>query len=143
MYQKTQVGTAMLVLIAIAYAIEFLVTVSNGPSSGVLVVSAVLACIGVVFSTMTIRVSTDGVEWWFTFGILHQRVSLAEIQFAVTKKVNLLNGLGIRTDGRNWLWIVNGSDAVQLDMRNGRRIMLGSAEAQTVTLFIDSLLNGG
>jgi hypothetical protein len=142
MYQKTQVGTAMLVVIAIAYAIEFLVTVSNGPSSGVFVASIVLACIGLVFSTMTIRVSTDGVEWWFTFGILRQRVSLAEIQFAVTKKVTLLNGLGIRTDGRNWLWIVNGTDAVQLDMRNGRRIMLGSPEAQTVTLFIDKLLNG-
>jgi len=140
-YQKTQVGTGMLTVIAIGLAIELLLAAGKGPSLGLLLVALLFGCIGLIFSTMTIKVSQEGVEWWFTFKILHQRVALADIRSAETKRVNLLAGLGIRTDGTNWMWIVGGHDTVQLDMRSGRRIMLGSSEAQTVALFIDARLN--
>ncbi len=48
---------------------------------------------------MTIAFSDAEVRWWLTFGLLRQRVAMSDIEFAVTERITLLNGLAIRTNG--------------------------------------------
>jgi hypothetical protein len=65
---------------------------------------------------------------------------MSEIRFATSTRVTLLNGLGIRTNGRDWLWIVSGTDTVTLELRNGKKIWLGSPEAQDLAVLIDGII---
>ena len=130
----------MLVLLLLALAIQAVVTFGHPIALPNVLIAAFFVCVGVVFSTMTIDVSDNAVEWWFTFGILRQRVSMSEIRFATSTRVTLLNGLGIRTNGRDWLWIVSGTDTVTLELRNGKKIWLGSPEAQDLAVLIDGII---
>jgi hypothetical protein len=130
----------MLVALLILLGFLTFVTFGHPVSLASTLIAALLVCVGIVFSTMTIDVSDDAVEWWFTFGLLRQRVAMSEIQFATSTRVSLLNGLGIRTNGRDWLWIVSGSNAVTLELRNGKKIGLGSPEAQDLAVLIDGII---
>jgi hypothetical protein len=130
----------MLVVLLLALGIQAFVTFGRPVTLGGILIAMLFVCIGIVFSTMTIDVSDDAVEWWFTFGILRQRVAMSEIQFATSTRVTLWNGLGIRTNGRDWLWIVSGSNAVTLELRNGKKIELGSPEAQDLAVLIDGII---
>jgi hypothetical protein len=139
-YRRTQPGTG--ILVALLLVLGFLTFLSFGHpvTLASILIPTFIICLGIVFSTMTIDVSDDAVEWWFTFGILRQRVAMAEIQFATSTRVTLWNGLGIRTNGRDWLWIVSGSNAVTLELRNGKKIGLGSPEAQDLAVLIDGII---
>jgi hypothetical protein len=128
------------VILLLALGIQAFATLGRPITLGGILIATLFVCIGIVFSTMTIAVSDEAVEWWFTFGILRQRVPMSEIQFATSTRVSLLNGLGIRTNGRDWLWIVSGSDAVTLELRNGKKIGLGSPEAQDLAVLIDGII---
>jgi hypothetical protein len=130
----------MLVALLILLGFLTFVTFGHPVTLASTLITTLLVCVGIVFSTMTIDVSDDAVEWWFTFGLLRQRVAMSEIQFATSTRVSLLNGLGIRTNGRDWLWIVNGSNAVTLELRNGKKIGLGSPEAQDLAVLIDGII---
>jgi hypothetical protein len=130
----------MLVALLILLGFLTFVTLGHPVTLASTIIATFIVCLGIVFSTMTIDVSDDAVEWWFTFGILHQRVAMSEIQFATSTRVSLLNGLGIRTNGRDWLWIVSGSNAVTLELRNGKKIGLGSPEAQDLAVLIDGII---
>ncbi len=139
LYRRTQAGTAIVAFVLVALAGEAVLAWIHGWSPVLAVVFVVLSACGITFSTMTIEVTDDGIAWWLTFGILRQRVSMPDIQSAVTRRVTLLNGLGIRTDGRNSLWIVGGSEAVELTLLDGRRIALGSPDAEQVATLLNDL----
>jgi hypothetical protein len=141
-YERTQQGTAIVAIVLVVWAIEMFLAVAH-PSPVYLAASAILTAIAFVFSTMTIAVSRDTVSWWFTFGLLRQRLRISAIERATTARVTLLNGLGVRTDGRNWLWIVNGPDVVTCTLRDGRRISLGTADAPQLAGLINELITSG
>lgn len=102
-----------------ALALETLVSVGRPTSPIAVGVTAILLIVGIVFSTITISITDEHVEWWFTLGILRQKLALSQIEFAISEKVTLVNGLGVRTNGRNWLWIVNGSSVVSFNLKDG------------------------
>lgn len=90
---------------------------------------------------MTIALKGDKIEWWFSFGIFRQQVPLKDVGRATAGHVTLLSGLGVRTDGRNWLWIVSGTDVVELHLTNGKEIRLGSPDAQRLALLINERIS--
>jgi hypothetical protein len=142
LYLRTQPGTAIVLFILVALAVEGVVALRsrNGWSSTELFVAFVLTTIGVLFSKMTIAVFAERIEWWFAFGFLRQTIVTSRIDSAGTKRVSLLNGLGIRTDGRNWLWTVGGNAAVTFTLRDGRQVSLGSPDAPNVASIVNDLL---
>ena len=139
-YKRTQPGTGMMVVVVLALALETLVSVGRPVSPITIAVAVVLLSIGIVFSTMTIAVTDDSVEWWFTLGALRQRLPLREIESATSEKVKLVDGLGVRTNGRDRLWIVSGSYVISFALRDGRKISLGSPEARDLALLVDRIL---
>lgn len=140
-YKRTQPGFAMMIAILIVLAVEALVSLGRPFSIATVAVALVLFGLGVIFSSMTIAISEEYLEWWFTFGAFRQKLPLKKIVLVVSDRVTLLNGLGIRTNGRDWLRIVNGSNVIRLDLRDGRTISLGTAEPQELALLIDGILS--
>lgn len=140
-YQRTQPGFAMMIAILIVLAIEALVSLGRPFSIASIAVALFLFALGLIFSSMTIAISEENLEWWFAFGAFRQKLPLNQIVIAVSDRVTFLNGLGIRTNGRDWLWIVNGATVIRLDLRDGRTISLGTAEPQELALLIDGILS--
>jgi hypothetical protein len=56
------------------------------------------------------------------------------------RTVPLISGLGIKTNGRDWLWIVSGRTGVQCTLRNGKRITLGSSDALNLTELVKAAI---
>jgi hypothetical protein len=139
-YEKKQRGTGLLVALSGALVIEAVVARKAALQPGPLAVAALLiTCMG-VFSSMTIRVTTTEVEWWLALPALRRRLLLADIAAARERSVPLITGFGIKTNGRDWTWIVSGRKAVELTLRNGRRVWLGSSDAQALAELINAAI---
>lgn len=135
-YRKTQVAWITLGVLAIlALPLAIAGAMRHWPTgltaSGVVIAAAALA-----LSTMTIRISAEAVEWYFTFGLFRGNAKFSDIMGVGTIEIGPLSGLGVRTNGRDLLWSVGAPAAVVLELRD-RRILLGTPEAEYVAEMID------
>jgi hypothetical protein len=138
-YEESQQGTAIVVIVLVVLAIEAFFAVFK-PSPVVWVLTPICMVTALVFSSMTVAVSNDSVQWWLAFGLFRRRLQLSEIERVKSGRLPILAGLGIRTDGRNWLWLVSGRDVVTFTLRNGKCISLGSADATRLAQVINELI---
>lgn len=132
-YQKTQFGWAtVLIIAAIMALICFTGVVTDEPRAMVLTIEGFLVLVALPFSTMTIRVTPTMLEWWFAFGLLHQRKKLAEVVKVGTWPTPFMAGFGYRVSDTGALWRVSGSVAVLFDLLDGKRLALGTDEPERV-----------
>ena len=142
MYRHTQFGFWLVVFtgfIWVVIAVNHLVAAGRLGSGAFVVSSCILALIVIVFSSMTVRVAAETVEWNLAFGIFPQRTRIAEI--ASTRPVTLswFAGLGIRTKNfRDWAWIISGRSAVVITMTDGRFVALGTDDTTGLLAAIDA-----
>jgi hypothetical protein len=128
-YQKTQFGTAVVAVTLVVALVEVWFTARHAqPLAGCLILVAVCAAIGALFSSLTIAISSTAVEWWLTFHLFPQRIELADIDLAATKRLPWYTSFGIRFNGRLVAWIVTGYGAIELVRRNGKRIILSTSD---------------
>ena len=79
------------------------------------------------FSRLTTQVDPSGVSWSLTFGMPRGHVAFADLDRAEPATTNILEGWGVHwTIWHGWLWKMWGFRAVQLFLRSGRRITLGT-----------------
>ena len=139
LYQKTQPGTTIVLGILGALVLTSVAAIQRGLWTQLVVTVIALLLLLAVFSTLTIRVTPASIEWWLSFGVLRQRIPLADIDTVSSCKVTLLQGLGIRTNNfRDWMWNVSGTNAVDVRRSNGRHVVLGSPDAAGVIQAINA-----
>jgi hypothetical protein len=132
MYQHTQSGTVTRVAAAAALvpAVYLLVRFGQTP---VLWVVAAVAVLGVfALSSMTIEVDQNRFTFWFGPGWIRRSFPLAEIQAWTPVTNPWWYGWGIHLTPHGWLYNVGGRGAVQLELRDGRRLRVGSDEPERV-----------
>lgn len=79
-----------------------------------------------VFSSLTVIVGGSTLEWHFRFGFWRKRILLADIVSAAPRRMSWWHGLGIRRTPEGWYYAVRGRDAVMVETRSGRKVILGS-----------------
>ncbi|HEY5339669.1 MAG TPA: hypothetical protein VIK27_01470 [Candidatus Aquilonibacter sp.] len=139
-YQETQTGVWTLVVLFVVGALELKFGLNLQPEWFTLALVLGLGLLAVIFSSMTIRVTPEAVEWWLGLPLMKRRVPIADIASVSAGQVGWLTGLGIRTDGRNVTWIVTGRSVVILTLANGRHTRLGSNEPERVVEAIRAAL---
>ena len=125
-YQKTQRATLILSLVLLAFLGFVFAATASSPL--VWIVGLVLAVIAYLFSSLTIRVDEELVQWHFGPGFLRKSISLAEIASVESVRNKWWYGWGIRYTAHGWLYNVSGLDAVQLRLTSGRAVRLGTDE---------------
>ncbi|HKW44265.1 MAG TPA: hypothetical protein VJN22_01325 [Candidatus Eremiobacteraceae bacterium] len=144
LYQRTQFGSTAVILVgAIAGFISIMAWITDEPRWLALATLAFLILVLTPLTTMTIRVTPSAVEWWFSFGIAHQRLAISEVRGVRVMRTSLLSGLGIHGSGDSVLWAVSGSSALGLELSDGRLIGLSTNEPQVVVDVIKPLLATG
>jgi hypothetical protein len=143
-YSHTQFGTA--ILLSVAAAAIFMVTIlalTTRSSGGIRALPVpALATVGLmlvmllasalVFTRLNVRVGTGEVSWRFGLGLLEHRIPISDIVSATVVTNPIIAGFGVRRLPDGWLYNVSGTKAVELMIRDGRRVRIGSDEPEAL-----------
>jgi hypothetical protein len=143
LYERRQNGYALSALLVVFALVDVWVIFQTSSKDDLtfLFINApiflALIASAVIFSSMTIRVSSDRLDWWLGFKSFHRVVYLDDVTRCVPHRVPLIAGWGIRTnDFKSWLVVVSGRDTVALVLRSGSTLMLGSPEPERICSLI-------
>ena len=92
-------------------------------------------------SQSTISLTSDYLEFRFRYKWPKLVIDLSDIHSAETKEVSLWRGWGINTDvkGRKF-WRVRERQCIEILKKDGKRFLLGTNDAETLTMFLSSAL---
>lgn len=115
------IGLAVVAIVGTALGVD-----EKPPLYLLALILAVACTLLVVFSSLTVTVGGSTLEWHFRFGFWRKRLLLADIVSADPRRTPWWYGLGIRRTPEGWLYAVRGRDAVAVETRSGRKVLLGS-----------------
>jgi hypothetical protein len=95
----------------------------------------------VLFHSLNIRVTPNYIEWYFGFGFWKYSVPIEDI--VRTKKVTttIKNGIGIRSYEGATLYNVAVGQALVLNLKNDKTIVLGAIESSELQHAVNKALN--
>src|SRR5262249_11361333 len=99
----------------------------------------VVAALGVpllLFATLTVTVTSDGVEAAFGIGLIHKRLMFGNIVSFMAVRNSWMHGWGIHFVPGGVVWNASGFSAVEFKTDNGRLVRIGTAEPQALTAAI-------
>jgi hypothetical protein len=130
-YEHTQPGTLMCVVLlvgALVFGAAAYMNVGAGRWAALLVMFGFVA-LAWLFSSLTVVVSDNQLQWYFGPGLWMYRMPLSDIAGVQIVRNNVLNGFGIRMRPGFRLYNVSGLDAVELRLTNGEVRRLGTDDA--------------
>jgi hypothetical protein len=129
-YRHTQLGTVILLFtLGIGVPVTLLLV------AGQLVVPAIVA-VGVLaltlllFGWLTVSVGDDTLDVRFGVGLIKKRIQLSNVRSFQKVRNPWYWGWGIRLYPGGWLYNVSGLDAVELVLRDGKELRVGTDEPE-------------
>jgi hypothetical protein len=140
LYQHTQRGTLLLVVLIVgAIVVGSAAYLNPEPSQVVgLVIGFVMLIVAWLFSSLTVIVSDDELQWYFGPGAWEYRLARADIAAVSTVRNSVLNGFGIRMRPGFRLYNVSGLDAVELRLKSGEIRRIGTDDPQGLAAALQS-----
>lgn len=130
-YEHTQRGTVLLVTFLLtALFLLALGTLAPTEREVLYIVIGILAICGFLFSSLTIQITDRALRWQFGPGLIRKEVPLREIERAEVVETTFLQGWGIHYTSRGWLYNVSGFQAVAVNLKSGKRFLLGTDEPE-------------
>jgi hypothetical protein len=133
-YRHTQPGTLLLVVLIVAAIVVGSAAYLNPEPSRVvgLAIGFGMLFVAWLFSSLTVIVSDDELQWYFGPGAWQYRIALADIAGVSIVRNSVLNGLGIRMRPGFRLYNVSGFDAVELHLKSGEIRRIGTDDASNL-----------
>jgi hypothetical protein len=131
MYKHTQVGYLVLVVMLVA-ALGIFGLAPRGPLPVTVIVAVLLIISAVLFSSLTVEISDGELRFHFGPGFWRKRYPLAEVADAEVAQSSWWEGWGIRVTPRGMLYNVSGTGAVEIKLRSGRRLRIGTDEPEVL-----------
>lgn len=137
-YKHTQIGYALLNSYTIVFLIAGIINLATGFSPlAVLALIIVLLTIS-TFATLTVIVDRQAIKLRFGVGIIRREYRLDDILNYQAVENPWYYLLGIRYTPRGWLYAVSGSSAVELALKNGKYVRIGTDEPEKLMEALDS-----
>ena len=129
-YKHKQWG---LVAIAVLPVVAAIVLIMNDlghtmPAAGLGVLFGVLTVSCFMFSSMTIEVNVSEINWYFGPGVFRKTLPLEEVGSCMKVKNPIWMGFGIHAFGTGWIYNVSGLWGVEIELKGGSLIRLGTDE---------------
>jgi len=86
----------------------------------------VSVCLRWLFSSLTVEISDEELYHYFGPGFWKKTYLLSEIETVTQVRNSWIFGWGIRLTPHGWLYNVSGLDAVQIELRSGRKVRIGT-----------------
>ncbi len=130
-YKHTQTGTLMWSIFGSGAVIGgAIVALPAFNEASVVHVPIAMASVFVVclfvFHSLTVTVSREYIVLKFGIGLIWKRFSVIDIQGATIVRNRWYYGWGIRLTPHGWLFNVSGFDAVEIQLKDGRKYRVGT-----------------
>jgi len=129
-YRHTQPGTLILVSCgaAVLFILPLLFWFSHLPVMLLVVALSLVATLvaAIQFASLTIQIDQDNLTLTFALGFPRKSIPLQDIEAAQAVRNPWYYGWGMRLTPRGWLYNVSGLDAVEVTLKSGKRIRLGT-----------------
>ena len=133
-YSHTQQGTLIKVIMSALVVFCFVIVAVNGFASAIAFslygMIALLVCLTWLFSSLTVEVDGEALRHYFGPGFWKKTYLLEEIESIKQVRNSWIFGWGIRITPHGWLYNVSGLDAVQIQLRSGRKFRIGTDDPQ-------------
>jgi len=138
-YRHTQFGVVTMVSLGLA-AVGTVVIVFFTRDWVGLVIAAVLLLSVLAFMSLTVEVNGEAVHFRFGVGLIRKTFVLTDIESVRVVRNSWLYGWGIRYTPHGWLYNVSGLGAVELQLRSGKKVRIGSDEPEELATAVDEAL---
>jgi hypothetical protein len=105
---------------------------SLSPLPVTLVVAALLIIFAVLFSSLTVEIGDGELRFHFGPGFWRKRYPLTEMATADVTQSSWWEGWGIRITPRGMLYNISGTDAVEITLRSGQHLRIGTDEPEAL-----------
>ena len=140
-YEHTQVGNLIIVVMAVAMVWIGIVLANTGINWIAIGALVVIAVALVLFSSLTVVIWEDELEVRFGPGPIRKRFKLNEIESCQAVKIPWYYGWGIRLTLNGILFRVSGFQAVGINLRTGKKYLIGTDVPQELEEAIRQAIN--
>ena len=137
-YHHTQIGRTIIVILSLVSVLLVPLFVMEKQLEHMAIVLVPMALIMILLSSLTIEVTTSTLRFYFGLGIIHRRIPLADIERWEETRISLASGWGIHRTLRGWLYNVSGLTGVEITLKNGKRIILGTDEPSRLCAVLEA-----
>ena len=133
-YKHTQPGTllrfilglSLIVTVGVGIGIATTQNISGWTWFGFLPVPVIIFLCAWLFGSLTVQIEDGELSHWFGPGFWKKSYQLVDIESATAVRNSWIFGWGIRLTPHGWLYNVSGLDAVQIELRSGRKLRIGT-----------------
>lgn len=102
---------------------------------------SILALVLFAFSTLSVSICDDKVEWFFGLFFFKRHIQLTDIRTVEVVATKWWYGYGVRYLSGGTLYSVSGLKAVKLVLHNGKAILIGSDKPETLARKISEAIS--
>ncbi len=139
-YEHVQVGWVILSSLLLPVAILAMVASAVSSNVPLLVAAGFLVLLAALFGTLRVRVDASALSIRFGIGIIRRRFALSDLRSFAEVENPWYYGWGIRLYPGGTLYNVSGLGAVELALRDGGRVRVGTDESAKLYLVLESIL---
>ncbi|MEZ4547968.1 MAG: hypothetical protein R3B51_09725 [Thermodesulfobacteriota bacterium] len=114
---------------------------SGNTNPFLLIILAALAVSLLLFSILTVKVDGEEVSVRFGVGLIRKRFPLSEIESHSAVRNPWYYGWGLRRTPIGWLYNVSGLEAVEITLKDGRKIRIGTDDPTGLDAAIGAALS--
>ena len=137
-YHHKQIGWIVIAIILPIIVIMLAATAGLPDYGPILLTVLIMLGAMALFYCLTISVNSRALEFSFGIGLIHRTIKLEEMESARQVRNPWYCGWGIRWFGKGWLYNVSGLDAVELQLKNGKIVRLGTDEPEALLRAINA-----
>jgi hypothetical protein len=141
-YKHTQFGYITVLALGTALIAMAVLLASSFHWIGLASFALLLACL-VAFASLTVAVNRDSLRLWFGPGVLGRSIPLRQIAAVQVVTNSPLMGWGVHWIWSGWIYNVSGLHGIELRLKDGRRVRIGSDEPEALALAVEQALRAG
>lgn len=129
-YKHTQVGYVIIVALGAAVVMIGNLAVATKFNPGTLLLLAFMILCLLAFATLTVQVNDQAITIRFGIGLIRRSFLLQDVQAYRAVKNPWYYAWGIHVIPGGWIFNVSGWEAVELQMKNGKKYRIGTDDVQ-------------
>ena len=140
-YKHTQIGYLLIIALGAGVLMAGYMAVRLHFNPGALALLIfLLVCLG-VFAALTVEVDDQTLKIQFGFGVIRKVFLLRQVASCRIVENPWYYGWGIHFFGKGWLYNVSGTQGVELELKNGKKVRIGTDDATGLIQSISARLS--
>ncbi len=145
MYKHTQIGWfVILPLCGALIPLGIIYALAPDPVGKAIIpaIVVVLLVMLLLFPSLTAEVNEEQIRIKFGPGLIYRRIDLADIESCEAVRNKWWYGWGIRLTPHGWMFNVSGMEAVQLNLKSGKKFRVGTDDPRGLVQALTKQLGG-